>query len=82
MVHWWVLLVHCGLFGSSKAFLREPQKGFEHGPRGWNFMSDTGSCSAWQRRRRVSELFFGGSIEHNFVLIVESIIKYQLLGFT
>jgi hypothetical protein len=45
------------------------------------FMSDTGSCSAWQRRRRrVSELF-GGSIEHNFVLIVES-IKYELLGFT
>jgi hypothetical protein len=47
-------------------------------------MSDTGSsCSAWQRRRRrrrVSELF-GGSIEHNFVLIVES-IKYELLGFT
>jgi len=84
MVHWLVGAAgSLWLFGGSKAFLREPQKGFEHAPRGWNFMSDTGSsCSAWQRRRRrrVSELF-GGSIEHNFVLIVES-IKYELLGFT
>jgi hypothetical protein len=47
---------------------------------GWNFMSDTGLfVFSLAKEEGVSELF-GGRIEHNFVLIVDS-IKYQLLGF-
>ncbi len=68
------------LFGSSKAFLREPQKGFEHAPKRLELHVRHRIVRVQLGKGGVVSELFGGSIEHNFVLIVVDSIKYRLLG--